>query len=131
MGTVLIIGMTAWALRFAIFSARPPLGLVLIGVALHGICFDFFFAAGMMHTKNIAPAGIGASAQSLYGVLVYGLGMWLGTELAGWLNQRYTTETTDPATGKKIAVTDWRKFWLIPCIGVVVALAVFVAFFRV
>ena len=130
MDKVLIIGMTAWALRFAIFSARPPLGLVLLGVALHGICFDFFFAAGMMHTKTIAPAGIGASAQSLYGVLVYGLGMLLGTALAGWLNERYTTETTDRATGKKTAVTDWRKFWLIPCIGVVVALAVFVAYFR-
>ena len=130
MRTVLIIGMTAWALRFAIFSTQPLFPLIVIAVGLHGICFDFFFAAGFIHTQNIAPKDIVASAQSLYGVLVYGLGMWLGTELAGWLNQRYTTETTDPATGKKTAVTDWRKFWLIPCIGVVVALAVFVAFFR-
>ena len=84
-----------------------------------------------MHTENIAPSGHRRQRQSLYGVLVYGLGMLLGTELAGWLNERYTTETTDPVTRKRIAVTDWRKFWLIPCIGVVVALAVFVAFFRV
>jgi nucleoside transporter len=130
MRTVLIIGMTAWALRFAIFSTQPLFPLIVIAVGLHGICFDFFFAAGFIHTQNIAPKDIVASAQSLYGVLVYGLGMWLGTELAGWLNQRYTIETTDPATGKRTAVTDWRKFWLIPCIGVVVALAVFVAFFR-
>lgn len=130
MRPVLIIGMTAWALRFAIFSSRPPFALVVLGIALHGICFDFFFAAGMMHTKDIAPGGITASAQSLYGVLVYGLGMWLGTELAGWLNQRYTRETVDPATGQMVRVTDWRKFWLIPCIGVVVSLAVFVAFFQ-
>jgi hypothetical protein len=66
----------------------------------------------------------------LYGVLVYGLGMWLGTELAGWLNQRYTRESVDPKTGQVVRVTDWRMFWLIPCIGVVIALAVFIAFFQ-
>jgi nucleoside transporter len=130
MRTVLIIGMSAWALRFAIFSSQPLFPLIVLAVGLHGICFDFFFAAGFIHTQTIAPKEIVASAQSLYGVLVYGLGMWLGTELAGWLNQRYTHETTDPVTHKKVAVTDWRKFWLIPCIGVVVALGVFVAFFR-
>ena len=130
MRTVLIVGMTAWALRFAIFSSEPLFPLIVVAVGLHGICFDFFFAAGFIHTQNIAPKEIVASAQSLYGVLVYGLGMWLGTELAGWLNQRYTRETIDPATGRKTAVTDWRKFWLIPCIGVVIALAAFVAFFR-
>jgi hypothetical protein len=130
MKAVLLIGMAAWALRFAIFSTRPIFPLIVLAVGLHGICFDFFFAAGMTHTANIAPAGITASAQSLYGVLVYGLGMWLGTELAGWLNQRYTRESVDPKTGQVVRVTDWRMFWLIPCIGVVIALAVFIAFFQ-
>jgi hypothetical protein len=127
---VLIIGMAAWALRFAIFSAPPNFYLVLFAVGLHGICFDFFFAAGMVHTENIAPPGITASAQSLYGVLVYGLGMYLGTELAGWLNHRYTREAIDPATGAKTHVTDWRKFWLLPCIGVTIALIVFLIVFN-
>jgi MFS family permease len=130
MKSVLLIGMAAWALRFAIFSTRPVFPLIVVAVGLHGICFDFFFAAGMMHTEKIAPPGITASAQALYGVLVYGLGMWLGTELAGWLNQRYTRETVDPATGQIVRVTDWQKFWIIPCIGVVASLAVFVAFFQ-
>ncbi len=130
MRTVLLIGMAAWALRFGIFAARPAFPLIAFGIALHGICFDFFFAAGMMHTQNIAPAGITASAQSLYGVLVYGLGMWLGTELAGWLNQHYTKETTDPATGHVSRVTDWKMFWLIPCIGVTVCLIAFVFLFK-
>jgi uncharacterized membrane protein len=54
--------------------------------------------------------------------------MWLGTELAGWLNQRFTRESVDPATRQVTRVTDWGKFWLIPCVGVVAALAVFVVF---
>jgi nucleoside transporter len=123
---VLILGMAAWGLRYFIFAARPPLALAVVGIALHGICFDFFLAAGMIHTENIAPADIKASAQSLFGVLTYGLGMWVGTEAAGWLNQHYTSETVDPTTGEKVRVTDWTKFWLIPAVGVVLGLIVFV-----
>ena len=130
MRTVLIVGMAAWALRYGIFAAMPPLGLALIGIALHGICFDFFLAAGMIHTSNIAPAEIKASAQSLFGVLTYGLGMYLGTEAAGWLNHYFTREVTDPVTGQTTKVTDWRKFWLVPAIGAAICLALFVIFFQ-
>jgi nucleoside transporter len=126
---VLLVGMAAWGVRYAIFAARPPLAIIIVAIALHGICFDFFFAAGMIHTENIAPADIKASAQSLFGVLTYGLGMWLGTEASGWLNQHYTREVVDPITGDKSSVTDWRRFWLVPCAGVVLALIVFVAVF--
>ena len=97
-------------------------------MALHGICFDFFFATGISYTNEIAPEAIKNSAQSLYGVLVYGIGMWLGSEAAGWLNQAFTHETVDPATGQTVRVTDWRKFWIVNCLGVVAALAVYLIF---
>ncbi len=125
---VLVLGMAAWGVRYAIFAAQPPLPFIVLGIALHGICFDFFLAAGMIHTADIAPEGIKASAQSLYGVLTYGLGMWLGTEASGWLNQYYTRETVNVATGEKVRVTDWGKFWLVPCVGVLAALVLFVIF---
>jgi nucleoside transporter len=130
MKVVLLIGMAAWATRFGIFAARPPFPLIAVAVGLHGICFDFFFAAGMIHTQNIAPAGITASAQSLYGVLVYGLGMWLGTEGSGWLNQYFTRETIDPATGQVTRETNWTKFWLVPFIAVTIALVAFLILFQ-
>src|SRR5207248_7571405 len=103
--------------------------VALIGVALHGICFDFFFAAAFIHVEQTAPKDIQASAQALFVFLSYGLGMFLGTEASGRLNQLLTKETVDPQTGALTRVTDWRKFWLIPCIAVFVCLAVFVAFF--
>jgi MFS family permease len=129
MRTVLIIGMAAWGVRYGIFAAMPPLGIAIIGVALHGICFDFFLAAGMIHTSNIAAAEIKASAQSLFGVLTYGLGMYIGTEVAGWLNQHFTREVADPATGAVAKVTDWRSFWMVPCVGALICLALFIVFF--
>src|SRR5207249_1214190 len=87
MKEVLIIGMAAWGIRYAIFATLPPLGVALIGVALHGICFDFFFAAAFIHVENTAPKEIQASAQSLFIFLTYGVGMFLGTETSGRLNQ--------------------------------------------
>lgn len=93
MNTVLIIGVAAWALRFGLFSIGKPLGLILIGVALHGICFDFFFAAGFIHIEQVASAEIRNSAQTLFGFLAYGLGLFLGTELSGRLNQFCTKST--------------------------------------
>jgi hypothetical protein len=127
---VLAIGMAAWGVRYAIFATRAPLPVLLIGVALHGICFDFFFAAGFIHVNNTAPANIVNSGQALFAVLTYGLGMWLGTEASGWLNQWATEESTDPQTGAVVRKTNWTKFWMIPCIGVVIALVAFLALFN-
>jgi predicted MFS family arabinose efflux permease len=128
---VLVLGMTAWALRYAIFAMRPPLALAIVGIALHGICFDFFLGAGFMHTNNEAPADIKASAQSLFGVLTYGLGMWIGNEASGWLNQACTRESVDPATGQSVKVTNWSLFWAVPAIAVAIALPVFWFYFEV
>jgi MFS family permease len=102
---VLALGMAAWGLRYAIFAGKglfealkiSPLPFILFGIGLHGICFDFFFAAGFIHVQNTAPSDIQASGQSLFAVLTYGLGMWLGTEASGWLNQWLTKEIPEPA----------------------------------
>jgi nucleoside transporter len=121
---VLALGMFAWGLRYFLFSQGGPEGfpfaLVIMGVALHGICFDFFFAAGFIHVDNEAPKDIRASGQALFGFLTYGVGMWLGNLLAGWLKGRLTVD----------GVVDWQTFWLVPSVGVLIALAAFVLFFR-
>ena len=117
MNYVLMAGITAWAVRFLLFSIGKPIGLVLAGVAIHGICFDFFFAAGFINMDMIAPDGLTATAQQLYGFMVYGLGMFLGSLIAGWLNQLFTKEVGDA----KDAVTNWRLFWMLPFLFTAVA----------
>lgn len=129
MKAVLVTGMAAWGIRYAIFSAGGPYPLILLGLALHGICFDFFFAAGFIHVEKTAPEAIRNSGQALFGTLTYGLGMYLGTEASGWVNQLFTKETTDPATGQIVRATDWQKFWLLPCLGVLISLGMFVLLF--
>ena len=117
---VLALGMLCWGIRYALFSVGGPQGLpfalVITGVALHGFCFDFFFAAGFIHVDNEAPRDIRASGQALFSFLSYGVGMWLGNLLAGKLRAVYAG--------------DWYHFWLVPCIGVLASLTVFVLFFH-
>ena len=62
---VLAVGMAAWGVRYAIFALEKPFALIVFAIAIHGICFDFFFAAGMIHVSNIAPEAAKASAQAL------------------------------------------------------------------
>jgi hypothetical protein len=104
--------------------------LILFGLALHGICFDFFFAAGFIHVANTAPKEIVNSGQALFASLTYGLGMYLGTEASGWVNHFCSSESLDPATGQTVKTTNWTKFWLLPGIGVIVSLLLFLALFN-
>ncbi len=126
---VLIIGMAAWVLRYAIFTIGRPFPLILLGLALHGICFDFFFAAGFIYVEQTADPLIRNSGQALFSTLTYGLGMYLGTEASGWVNQWATSETRDPVTGEVHKRTNWTRFWMVPFLGALVSLALFVALF--
>lgn len=130
MKIVFLIGMAAWAIRYGIFALGGPFPLIVLGLALHGICYDFFFAAGFIHVAETAPPEIIGSGQALFGTLTYGLGMYFGTEASGWVNQMFTRETVDEATQQPVRVTDWQKFWLIPCVGVVISLVAFAVLYR-
>lgn len=119
---VLALGMLAWGVRYALFALGTPYALVLVGIALHGICFDFFLAAGFIYVDNESPRDIRASAQALFGFLTYGVGMWMGSELSG----RCLKLFTDPDSG----TTNWTGFWIVPSVGVLISLLIFVGFFR-
>lgn len=82
---MLLIGMGAWVARYALFAAGAPdqvAWMLLLGVALHGICYDFFFVTGFIYTDKKAPAEIRGQAQSLLVFLTQGLGMFFGFRMA-------------------------------------------------
>ena len=127
---VLALGMFAWGLRYAFFAVGHPYELVFLGILLHGICFDFFFAAGFIHVDNKAPRDIRGSAQALFTFLTYGVGMWLGSVFSGILGDAVTADVVDNVTGQIVKVKDWMLFWLVPAAGVLICFVVFVLFFR-
>jgi len=125
---VMAVGLFCCALRYLLFANGGPLGfpyaMAIMGVALHGFCFDFFFAAGFIHADKAAPDDLKASAQSLLGFLVYGLGTWLGTLACGILAQRNQIVNGDVVT------TDWFGFWIVPSVVLFIALGFFLVLFR-
>ncbi len=82
---MLLIGMGCWVARYLLFAFGAPeqvAWMLLAGVALHGICYDFFFVTGFIYTDKKAPAEIRGQAQSLLVFLTQGLGMFFGFRMA-------------------------------------------------
>ena len=91
----LLLGMLAWVLRYVMFAygdADGGMFLLLIGIALHGICYDFFFVSGQIYTDAKAGENIKSAAQGLITLATYGVGMLIGFWVAGKITDAYTTE---------------------------------------
>jgi nucleoside transporter len=122
---IMILGMAAWALRFALFAyfhEQPTATwMILGGILLHGMSYDFIFVMGRMYVDKAAGDSLRASAQGLHAVFTLGAGMFVGSWLAGVVAQNYTN-----AAG----VHDWKSIWLVPAIMSAVLIPVFLALFR-
>ena len=94
---MLLVGMLAWVLRYGLFSFGTPdkvVGMIILGVMLHGICYDFFFVTGQIFTDKIAPEHLRGQAQGLLLLVTLGLGMLVGAQCAGYVENWATTPKT-------------------------------------
>lgn len=92
---MLAVGMLMWAVRYALFALGAPTEIrwmIILGVVVHGICYDFFFVTGQIYTDQKAPKTIRAQAQGLLVMLTLGLGMMIGAQVAGRVENTHTTE---------------------------------------
>ncbi|MED5453071.1 MAG: MFS transporter [Verrucomicrobiota bacterium] len=170
---MIIVGMLAWVARYALFAYGAPeqvVWMIMLGVVLHGICYDFFFVTGFMYTDNKAPKEIRSQAQSLLVFFTQGVGMFFGYKIAAGsalfpvvsdytLTPGFTAvqessdalaATIEPATfgfwesfgtmfltekpeaaGSIIsdAMSNWKVFWMFPCLMALVVTVVFAVAF--
>ena len=78
---MILVGMLAWVLRYLLFAFGAPdqvVWMIFLGVALHGICYDFFFVTGFVYTDKVADSKIRSQAQSLLVFFTQGIGMYIG-----------------------------------------------------
>ena len=108
---MLLVGMFAWALRYALFGLMPSsAAMLVVGIVLHGICYDFFFVTGQLYTDRVAPREIRTSAQALLGLLTYGAGMLVGNLILG----RWGDFIKLDPTSKEGWLAGAHDFWLMP-----------------
>jgi nucleoside transporter len=124
---ILLLGLGAWAVRYLLLAfgnAGGSMWMFYVAIALHGICFDFFFMTGQMFTDQQAPLHLRSTAQGLYTFLTYGLGMFIGSYLSGFTLDAFS-QTVNGAV-----VRAWPNFWLICATSAAVIFLLIAIFFR-
>src|SRR5215204_5820105 len=119
----LAIGMAAWALRYVFFAfgdSGSLFWLLLLGIVLHGVCYDFFFVAGQIYTDKFAGERFRSAAQGLITLATYGVGILIGSLLAGPIVDRFATD--DGHT--------WTQIWIVPAVIAGVVLLLFLILFK-
>ncbi len=137
---MILFGMLAWAARYVLFAFGNPTNLIAmyyIGILLHGICYDFFFVTGQIYVDKKAPKEIQASAQGLFALVAYGVGMVIGSWVSGWAVENYQI-----MQGTEIIGHQWHPnfstesglsalgIWLIPAIMAGAVIVLFALFFK-
>ena len=132
--------------------------MVLGGILLHGMCYDFIFVMGRMYVDKAAGDSLRASAQGLHAVFTLGAGMFVGSWLSGVVAQFYSSpqikadgwkqevaykalDIISPITnyfaeimsGKNSHVNEahsWSHIWLVPAVMSAALIPIFLALFR-
>ncbi|MBE0423465.1 MAG: nucleoside permease [Lutibacter sp.] len=120
----LLFGMLAWTLRYLLFAygnSGELSFMLILGIALHGICYDFFFVSGQIYTDSKAGEKFKSAAQGLITLATYGVGMLIGFWVAGKISDTYLiAENTH----------SWQDIWIFPAVFAFSVMILFAIFFK-
>jgi len=126
----IFIGILAWAARYFFLAGSVDAGnmqttFVFTAILLHGVCYDFLFIAGQLYVDEEANERIRGAAQGLIAFILWGLGAFVGTNLAGVSQAAHTLEQASGTMAH-----DWQGIWIYPAWGSLAVLVIFLIFFR-
>ena len=120
----ILFGMLAWAIRYVLFAYGNNGDLffmIITGIALHGICYDFFFVSGQIYTDSKAGEKVKSAAQGLITLATYGVGMLVGFWIAGQVVDKNLLSDGSHA---------WQDIWIFPAVFAVVVMLIFAVLFK-
>ncbi len=120
----ILFGMLAWVLRYLLFAygnAGELFFMLITGIVLHGICYDFFFVSGQIYTDSKAGEKIKSAAQGLITLATYGVGMLIGFYVAGKI-----TDSNIITEGGHT----WQSIWTFPALFAAGVLVLFALLFK-
>ena len=104
---VMLLSMVAWVFRFGLFAYGNPspafVWMIILSCIVYGMAFDFFNISGSLFVETTTDPSIRSSAQGLFVMMTNGVGAFLGSEISGFVIDKYFTS----ASGK-----DWHGIWL-------------------
>ena len=121
------VGMLAWVARYALFAMGAPetvTWMIIGGIALHGICYDFFFVTGQIYVDKKSTPAIRGQAQGLIVLITYGVGMLIGAQVAGQVYNGFLNNAD------ALTMNQWYDFWWIPATFAAAVLVFFLLFFN-
>ena len=124
----LIVGMLAWSLRYVLFAfgdTGSNIWMLIFGIVLHGICYDFFFVSGQIYTDFKAGEKYKSAAQGLIALATYGVGMLIGFTMAGIITSKFVVKEMGEIIGH-----DWKEIWAYPAIFAAVVLVIVILTFK-
>jgi MFS family permease len=116
----LALGTASWLLMYIIYAANSPRPVIFVSQVLHGIAYVMFMIVTQVYCGKIAPAGTAASMQALIFAATVGVGLFLGTQLAGFAMDWHKTE------GK----FQWPKIWVYPLVITLAGTLIFATVFK-
>jgi nucleoside transporter len=125
----IFLGILFWAIRYFLLAGSVETValqtvFVFTAILLHGVCYDFLFIAGQLYVDEEANEKIRGAAQGLIAFILWGVGAFVGTQLAGYSQAYHTLEQSVGSIAH-----DWEGIWIYPAIGSIVVLVIFVLFF--
>ena len=124
---MLVVGMGAWVLRYALFALAAPdavFWMIALGILLHGVCYDFFFVTGQIYVDKKSTPAIRGQAQGFFVLVTYGVGMLIGAQVAGNVYNRFL------GGAQALTLAQWQRFWWIPAAFAAAVLLFFALAFR-
>lgn len=128
--TTIFLGISCWVARYFLLSGSASAGaaqtaLIFAAILLHGACYDFLFIAGQLYVDDEANERIRGAAQGFIAFILWGVGAFVGTYLAGVVMQ--SNKLTEP---KGDIAHDWAAIWQTPAWLALGVLVLFAIFFR-
>ena len=129
----IFLGIAAWAARYfclggSVDATTLAAPLIFAAILMHGVCYDFLFIAGQLYVDDEANPKIRAACQGFIAFILWGVGAFVGTMLAGKVLAKYEIVTK---VGDEIQKThDWANIWPVPAYLSVGVLVIFALFFR-
>ena len=124
---MLLVGMGAWVLRYALFALAAPAAvfwIIVIGILLHGVCYDFFFVTGQIYVDKKSTPAVRGQAQGFLVLVTYGVGMFIGAQVAGNVYNRFL------GGASRLTLEQWQSFWWLPAGFAAVVMVLFAVLFR-